>query len=100
MSHRAEVETGDPAVRPVEGVPGHTGGVGPFGGGENLLELLGVPDRGHPGPARRGLRIQVTLHHVDLAVVSTESDDRDRMVLSELPDVLPEPGADLQQNRR
>jgi hypothetical protein len=42
----------------------------------------------------------VPAHHVDLPVALVESHDRDVMVLSECPDVLPEPGADLLQDRR
>ena len=68
--------------------------------GEHVLELLGNPDRCHPGHAGAGLRVQVAAHHVDLPVALFEPDNRDVMVLGERADVLPELGPDLLHDRR
>jgi hypothetical protein len=40
--------------------------------GELPLELLGHPDRGHPGPAFAGQPVQVRAHHLELALALGE----------------------------
>ena len=71
-----------------------------FRRGEHVLELLGDPDRGHPGPAGTRLPSQIRAHHLDLAVVLTEPHHRDLVIGSEPVHRRAERGADLLHDRR
>ena len=74
---QVEVIAGHPAVGLGEGVL-RDGGPGiALAGGPDPLELLGDAGRGHPGPPGGRLRLQVRLHHVDLAVALAEPHPRD-----------------------
>jgi hypothetical protein len=68
--------------------------------GEHPGVLLRHPDRGHPGPAGRGLRLQVGPHPLDLAIGLAEPHHRDVLVVREPGDRVPKRCPDLLQDRR
>jgi hypothetical protein len=73
-----------------------------FVGGPHPLELLGHPDRGHPGASGAGLPMQVGAHQVELAadVVLAESHHRDVVVRGEAGHRLAEALTQLAEQRR
>lgn len=100
MSQRYEVVAAHPPVGLGEGEPGNPVGRRSLGAGEHRGELLGHPDRRHPGPAGHRLGIKVGPHHLNLAVGLAEPHHRDVVVTGELRHRLPERQPDLLEDRR
>jgi hypothetical protein len=66
----------------------------------NTLAYSCNTDRGHPGPAGPGLRVDVGPHLLDLAIGLGESHDRDVLLIGEAADCTPKRRPDLVEDRR